>query len=217
MRLACGEGLDMRVLMSCAVALGIAVGGIGAANEVRAAGAPAKVVKADLSGHWVLNEKLSDKMGPPGGGMRGGMGGGPGGGMGGGPGGGMRGGPPPDGAEGGPPAGGPQGQQGPRARMLRDMVVEQSSDEILLSERGKVDRLLVFRSGELPRITDEGVPQSKAAWDHGKVVIDETTPRGRVLETWELSKGGQQLVITTRVQRGEDAFDRKRVYDRVGE
>jgi len=100
--------------------------------------------------------------------------------------------------------------------MLRDMVVEQYDEQILLSERGKVERMLVFKSGELPRLSEEGVPQAKAAWDHGKLVIDEVTPRGRVLETWELAKNGQQLVVLTRMQRGEDSFDRKRIYDRTG-
>ena len=40
--------------------------------------------------------------------------------------------------------------------------------------------MLVFKSGELSRLSEEGVPQAKAAWDHGTLVIDEVTPRGQI-------------------------------------
>lgn len=211
------------------LAAAIAVTAVGFASAAIADGA-VKMGTSDLSGHWVLNEKLSDKPGMPGGGgsggghrggggmgggHRGGGGGGWGGGGGGMGGGGMRGGPPPDAPDGAPAA--DAERSGPRGP-LTDMVVEQYAEQILLSQRGKVERRFVFQAGDVPRMTSDGVPQVKAAWDNGKLVIDQTTPRGRMLETWELSKNGQQLVVLTHIQRGEgDAMDRKRVYDLVSD
>jgi hypothetical protein len=170
--------------------------------------APAKAT-SNLSGRWTLNEKLSDdpqeklgkRMGGPG------MQGGPG--MGGGPPGGMGGPPPGMGPEGGSPKG---------PRLPKEMVVEQLTDRILLSERGKIIRQMVTANvKDLPPKAEDGTPQIAARWDSGRLLIKaENQGRARRLENWALSEDGGQLIVTTRIQPpdGGEPIDLKLVYDR---
>ena len=172
----------------------------------RPAAADAAAEKPDFTGHWVLNEKMSDAPRPGGmGGGEGGMRGGPGG-----MGGGMR-----EGGMGGPPGGGES--RGPRMGLPGDMVVELAEHELTVSVRGLAVRRLRFDPALAGTPPTDSIPTLPATWDGVRIVSKLESRRGEVQERWELSKDGSQLIVRTSLPAmgQRPAMEFKRVYDRV--
>jgi hypothetical protein len=201
--------------------------------------------RPSFNGVWKLNAAKSDdfqkkmqELRGSGGGMRGG----PGGGMRGGPegGGGMEGGPPGGGrggrgqggwggrGEGGPPtaeggpggAGGPGGPGGPRQNPLANpplmLDVDQRDSVVVLSEQGKVVRDLWLLGSPDEKIESDP-REMRAHWLGQKLQAEGTRPRGgKVIEVYELSKDGKQLIVTTTLEgrEGRPPLELRRVYDR---
>jgi hypothetical protein len=64
------------------------------------------------------------------------------------------------------------------------------------------------------------VPTTPAHWDGARIVSEFVNRRGgKISETWELAKGGKQLVVHTSMPAMGDrpGMEIKRVYDRVEE
>lgn len=175
-----------------------------------------------------------------GGGGYGGGGGGYGGGMGGGHhGGGHHGGG--DGDQAGAPAadpgpeGGPEGSGGgapgdtsahhrPPNSDMHDlarpplmMLIEQSDSTVVLSERGETLRVMALGDPVIVGAAIEpDAPHVGAKW-HGQTLIAEHTgPRGKLTQSFELSKDSKSLTIVTRFEgsNGRPPIELKRVYDK---
>jgi len=209
---------------------------VACASVPRVAGAASdSSAPAYFGGTWRLNEQMSDSPQKiltevrnngwhgAAGGWNGGMGGmGGGGGYGGGHhhgGEGEGGGRPPGDAEGEGRGGG----DSTRAPALNDVtrppmtiLVEKTDSTIVLSERARAHEVLTFGD---PTITgaaiEPDVPHAHAKWRGHTLVSERAGPRGKITRTFELTKDGKQLIITTHREGsdGRPPLDFKRVYD----
>lgn len=176
-----------------------------------------------LAGKWTLNEEESDDpraafeksmrgaregmsedgSRPPGGRPSGGRGGRPGG-----------------GGRGGQPGGGrDQGRQGMQRLMEASAalnIVQDDSTVTIVGAEGS--RLILYPDGrriEYP-IEDAGNVETRAYWDDGRLVVERKAKGGpTATSTYELTSGGRQLHIRTRLVGGAmtEPVEFRRVYD----
>ena len=179
----------------------------------------------DLTGQWVLNEKLSEQPTPPqrperrqggggqGGGPGGGMGGGPGGGMGGGPGGGMGGGM--GGGRGGGRGGGmsrgggqdddSDSRQQQIARQMEELKKAKSSLEIYqeglelnITDGLDITQLFYTDNRKTTIWTPRGEATATAHWEDAALLIEVQGQRdpGASVRTMQLNEDGSRLIVT---------------------
>ena len=231
-------------LIPLAIALALCAGA--ALGAARVAGAGDKEKVPSFQGTWKLDESKSESLRAKMDEMRksGGMGGPPGGGMGGGPpmGGGMGGGM--GGHHGGPPGGGmgvgpegedgatgttgdtvrPHGARNPAMRALAEppllMSLDQTADAIDFSNGSR--RIELIQLGE-PKAEqpaapaeNDGVLRMAGKWKGDRLIAETSNERGKLRETYELSKDGNTLLVTVRLEpaSGRPPIELKRVYER---
>jgi hypothetical protein len=233
-------------LIPLAIAIALSAGAALGAARVASAGDKDKVPsfqgtwKLDESKSESLRAKMDEMRksggmgGPPGGGMGGHGGYGGHGGMGGGMG----------GHHGGPPSGGgPEGQEGAtgttgetvRQQRARSPVMKALAEPPLLMSLDQTDDAIDFSDGsrriELIEIGEpkEAPPATPAApaegddvlrmtgkWKGDRLVAEASNERGKLSETYELSKDGSSLLVTVRMESssGRPPIELKRVYQR---
>ncbi len=221
----------MSAFFSTLLSAAVLLIGSGAAGTA-AAGVGTQAVGPDMTGHWVLNEELSEdpreqmrkrfqaraRVGGAGGGGRGGGGaGGAGGGGFGGRGGGGAGG----GGFGRPAgAGGRGGQQGAGGRGqggggFDELTIEHQEPTFSITD--SEDRSRTFRTDwKSWHALERG--EVKTAWKKGKLVVEQRNQQDRkTTSKYSINPDGQLVIAVTisMGQAGPVTFDR--VYDRVDE
>ncbi len=197
----------------------------------------------DLSGHWILNEDVSDdfrskmaemkeqRKGGRGGGSGGMGGGGRGGGHGGGMGGGMSGGGMSGGGKGGGQGGGSGGRgadsEADRETMRERMKsIEEGIAELEISWQDprfeivggndeKQTLVLDGKEHESRTFAGQTIP-AKAKWKGDAMVVKWDGEQGKLKETYQLGAQGQQLYVTVEIPgRGQmPDLELRRIYDR---
>lgn len=184
----------------------------------------------DLTGTWVLNEKLSDSFAPPadagerGGGRGGGMGGGRGGGMGGGRGGGPGG----MGGKGGGEPPSDEDMEQRRAEMQKRMeatkekvariTIFQEGLEFNVTDGQDISHLLFTDGREMTIWTDRGQATASAAWDGPVLVTRWRTQEGQPehMRRFTLDPETGRLTVTEIFAKpgSGQSVNRTMVYDR---
>ncbi|MDX1623636.1 MAG: hypothetical protein R3199_06615 [Gemmatimonadota bacterium] len=191
----CFGAIAVPCLLAAIVACQDAPESLTAAERDPSAVTPAEQV--DLSGTWALNEDLSDRPGapePP-------FDGSP------------RDGARPDGPPGAPPHGGPDGS-GPG---FDEVTITQGDDTITFT---RDDRSFTYftdgRTTEI-RLGDRGTIRVTGQWEDEALVLERTTDRGTMIETWRLVDAGARLSATVRIEEGPrgEPVELTRIYERA--
>ncbi len=226
-----------RTLLLAALPVSLAVAGGG-----RAGASGEKQVKPTLSGHWALNQGLSDDpmeklregasgrsggrgSSGEGGGGRGGFGmgggrGGWGGHGGGGEGWGGRGGGRHEGGGGREGGGSGEGSGTPNELLwdVSHLVVTDggAKNPSFVVERADGGKRVLYTDGrKVEEETGAGTTKIKSKRKGDRVVVDTEYPSGRgAVETWELVPGpSRMLLVTTKISGKRGSFTFKRIYD----
>jgi hypothetical protein len=94
--------------------------------------------------------------------------------------------------------------------------IDQRDSIVVLSDQGRMVRDLWLLGSPDEKLQSDP-REMYAQWVGQRLQAEGTGPRGgKVTETYELSKDGKHLIITTRLEARENrpAIDLKRVYDR---
>ena len=221
-----------RVVQAAAVSAGMTVIGMTATTAIAQDGAPGR---PNLSGTWILNRDLSDRLalpdaaterpgrgGPGGGGRPGGPGGGPGGGGPGGFGGGFGGGRPDA-----PPGGAdmPDPKQMKRIAELMEELLTPSPRLIILQRDDSavtfVDadghaRVYAINGKKEVHQLASGTVQTRSEWARDQLTMSISIERGPgIVETYSIDPKTRQLLIQVKVSegRGPRLPPRRVVYD----